>query len=108
MDRAEIKAQVIAEFKENYPLNLASTIELAKQHKGIFGATLWSGTSGLPWFLSFDLDEVLNYAFDHTDWKRHPDLTRVEFINFGENPEQRIVGYLYEKHVGDGGLAYLL
>ena len=92
------------DFKRKYKKNLAVANKLVKEHKAIYGATLWSGCSGLPWFLSFDLDAVLNYAISHTDWKAHPDLTRVEIITFGKNPEQEIVGYLYDKHISDGYL----
>lgn len=94
-------------FKKNYKKNIASANKLVKEHKAIYGATLWSGVSGLPWFLSFNLDEVIDYAIEHTDWRKHPDLARVEVISFGKNPSQEIVGYLYEKgYDGDLRLYY--
>ena len=95
-----------ADFKKRYKKNLAACDKLVKEQKGIYGATLWSGCSGLPWFLSFDLNEVLDYLISHTDWSAHPDLARVEFINFGEHPDQQVVGYLYSEHVSDGGFYF--
>lgn len=92
------------DFKKNYKKNLATCNKLVREHKAIYGATLWSGLSGLPWFLSFDLDQVLNYCIAHTNWEKHPDLTRVEVITFGENPVQKVVGYLYANHLTDGYL----
>lgn len=91
-------------FKERYKKNVAVCEKLVKERKGIYGATLWSGCSGLPWFLSFDLDEVINYLISHTNWREHPDLARVEFINFGEHPDQQVVGHLYNDHIKDGYL----
>ena len=91
-------------FKKNYKKNIATANKLVKEHKAIYGATLWSGVSGLPWFLSFDLNEVIDYAIEHTDWNKHSDLTRVEVITFGKNPSQEIVGYLYDKSMSDGYL----
>ena len=91
-------------FKRKYKKNLATCNKLVKEHKAIYGATLWNGCSGLPWFLSFDLNEVLDYCIAHTNWHTHPDLTRVEVINFGEHPDQQIVGYLYSEHTKDGYL----
>lgn len=93
-------------FKRRYKSNLAACNKLVKEHKGIYGATLWTGCSGLPSFLSFDLNEVLNYLISHTNWKTHPDLARVEFINFGEYPDQDTVGYLYSDYVRDGGICF--
>ena len=95
-----------ADFKKRYKKNLAACNKLVKEQKGIYGATLWTGCSGLPSFLSFDLNEVLNYLIAHTDWDRHPDLARVEFINFGKYPDQQIVGYLYDYKVEDGGIRF--
>lgn len=91
-------------FKKNYKKNLAIANKLVKERKAIYGATLWSGNSGLPWFLSFDLNEVIDYAIKYTDWRKHPDLARVEVITFGDNPSQEIVGYLYDKCMSDGYL----
>lgn len=92
------------DFKKRYKGNISVCNKLVKEHKGIYGATLWTGSSGLPRFLSFDLNEVLNYLISHTNWETHPDLARVEVINFGEYPRQEIVGYLWTKHFRDGGL----
>ena len=91
-------------FKRRFKKNLATCNQLVKEKRAIYGATLWSGCSGLPWFLSFDLNEVLNYLISHTNWKTHPDLARVEVITFGEHPTQEIVGYLWSKHSSDGDL----
>ena len=94
------------DFRKRYKKNIATCDKLVKEHKGIYGATLWSGRTSLPQFLSFDLDEVMNYLFEHTNWDTHPDLARVEFINFGKNPEQEIVGYFYTNYYKDGYLDF--
>ena len=95
---------VKSDFRKRYKKNVAVCEKPAKQHEGIYGAVLWSGGSGLPWFLSFDLEEVLNYVISNTNWKTHPDLARVEFIKFGEFPRQKTVGYLYSDNERDGYL----
>lgn len=92
------------DFKKRYKKNLAVCNKAVKEKRAIYGATLWSGCSGLPWFLSFDLEEVLNYLISHTNWRTHPDLARVEVITFGEHPSQEIVGYFYSDHIKDGYL----
>ena len=94
------------DFRKRYKKNIATCNKLVKENKGIYGATLWSGCSGLPQFLSFGLDEVMNYLIGHTNWDTHPDLARVEFIRFGEYPAQEIVGYFYTDHYKDGYLYF--
>ena len=91
-------------FKKRYKKNLAVCNKAVKEKRAIYGATLWSGCSDLPWFLSFDLNEVLNYLLANTNWETHPDLARVEVITFGEHPRQEIVGYLYSTYISEGGL----
>lgn len=98
------KEEIIKSFKRRYKKNLAVANKAVKKKKAIFGGMLWSGCSGLPWFLSFDLNETLNYIIDHTNWRTHPDLARLEVISFGEHPHQEIVGYVYSDHMSDGGL----
>lgn len=89
-------------FKKRYEKNISVCEDLAKEHKGIYGAVVWSGGSGLPWYLSFDLDKVIDYAISNTNWKAHPDLTRVEFIKFGKHPIQEVIGYIFSEHIADG------
>jgi hypothetical protein len=104
MDIYSKKGEIIKSFKRRYKKNLAVANKAVEEKKAIFGGTLWSGCSGLPWFLSFDLEETLNYIIDHTNWRTHPDLARLEVISFGENPKQETVGYLYGDYLRDGGL----
>ena len=91
-------------FRKKYKKNVSVCEKLAKEHKGIYGATLWTGCDGLPSFFSFDLNEVLDYLISHTNWNEHPDLARVEFIKFGVFPDQQTVGYLFSDYDVDGYL----
>jgi hypothetical protein len=104
MDIHNEKEEIIKSFKRRYKKNLAVANNAVKEKKAIFGGTLWSGCSGLPWFLSFDLNETLNYIIDHTNRGAHHDLARLEIISFGEHPRQEIVGYVYSDYISDGGL----
>jgi len=101
---AKKKEEIIKSFKKRYKKNLAVANKSVKEKKAIFGSTFWTGCSALPRFLSFDLNETLNYIIDHTNWHTHPDLSRLEVISFGEYPKREIVGYVYSDHISDGGL----